>query len=117
MGPDLENDPDLENEPDHNMASWTQVKEGINQISAQLAAGATSSADVLKNLMPYVTAIVDIGTRMENEQTNMGARVLLHQGALDVLTNKPTKSHTGSMRGILENKSVSNLPTPASLSN
>merc|ERR1711873_71436 len=101
MGPDLENDPDLENEPDHDMASWTQVKEGINQISAQLATGATTTADVLKNLMPYMIAVVDIGTRMENEQMNMGARVLQNQGAIEVLTNKPTKSHAGSMRGIL----------------
>ena len=41
------------------MANWTQVKEGISQISAQLATGATTSADILKNMMPYMTAMVD----------------------------------------------------------
>ena len=100
----------MHNVEDLDMANWTQIREGINQISVQLAEGATTTADILKNLLPYMTAVVDIGSRMENEQTNMGARVLLHQGAIDVLTNMPAKSHTGGMRGILESKSVSSLP-------
>ena len=106
----MRNDPDLENDPDYNMASWTQIRDGISQISIQLAEGTTTSADILKNLMPYITAVADAGMRMETEQTNIGARVLLHQGAIDVLTNRPAKSQAGSVRGILECKSVSSLP-------
>ena len=98
------------NDPDYNMASWAQIRDGINQISIQLAEGTTTSADILKNLMPYITAVADAGMRMEAEQTNIGARVLLHQGAIDVLTNRPAKSQAGGVRGILECKSVSNLP-------
>ena len=98
------------NDPDYNMASWAQIRDGINQISVQLAEGTTTSADILKNLMPYITAAADAGMRMEAEQMNMGARVLQHQGAIEVLTNKPSKGHAGGMRGILENKSVSSLP-------
>merc|ERR1712163_108641 len=33
-----------------------------------------------------------------------------HQGAIDVLTNRPAKSQAGGVRGILECKSVSSLP-------
>ena len=103
------------------MINWTQVREGINQVSTQLASGTVSSADILKNVMPYILAVADLGIKMENDHANLGAQmvtevgevkqsVLLHQGAVDVLTNKPAKSHTGSTRGILENKSVTNLP-------
>ena len=64
------------------MANWTQIRDGISQISMQLAEGTTTSADILKNLMPYITAVVDVGMRMETEQTNIGARVLLHKEPL-----------------------------------
>ena len=111
----------MEKDPNYNMANWTQVKEGINQISAQLAAGATTSADILKSMMPYMAAVADLGIKMENDHVNLGTqvatefvevkqKVLMHQGAIEVLTNKPTKSGTGGARGILESKSVSSLP-------
>ena len=92
------------------MINWTQVREGINQVSTQLATGTVTSADILKNVMPYILAVADLGIKMENEHANLGARVLLHQGAIDVRTNRPAKSHTGSTRGILENLSVTDLP-------
>ena len=103
------------------MLNWAQVKEGISQVSTQLAAGTVTSADILKSVLPYILAVADIGIRMENDHANLGAqvvtefgevkqKVLIHQGAIEVRTNKPAKSHTGGTRGILENKSVTNLP-------
>ena len=102
------------------MASWTQVREGITRASTQLASGAVTSADILKSVLPRILAVADIGVRMENDHANLGAqmvtefgevkqKVLIHQGAIEVLTNKPAKGHGGGTRGILESKSVTNL--------
>ena len=106
---------------DVDMLNWAQVKEGISQVSTQLASGTVTSADILKSVLPYILAMADIGIRMENDHANLGAqmvtefgevkqKVLIHQGAIEVRTNKPAKSHAGGARGILENKSVTNLP-------
>ena len=104
------------------MANWAQVKEGLSQVSTQLASGTVTTAEVLKNAMPYMAAMADLGIRMENDYAKLNMqtaaefgevrqKVLVHQGAIEVLTAKPVKSHTGGARGILENKSVSSLPT------
>ena len=88
------------------MVNWAQVKEGISQVSTQLAAGTVTSADILKSVLPYISAVADLGIKMESNHANLGARVatefveveqkvLMHQGAIEVLTNKPAKSHTG----------------------
>ena len=111
----------MEHFKNFNMVNWTQVKEGISQISTQLASGTVTTAEILKNVLPYIAAVADLGIRMENDHAKLGMqtatefgevkqKVLIHQGAIEVRTNKPAKSHAGGARGILENKSVTNLP-------
>ena len=103
------------------MTSWAQIKEGLGHVNSQLTAGTAVTAEVLMNLTNYLAAVTDIGNRTESEYSRLirqltadfgevRQRVLMHQGAIDVLTTKPEKGHAGITRGILENKSVASLP-------
>ena len=65
----------------NDMINWTQVREGINQVSTQLATGTVTSADILKNVMPYILAVADLGIKMENDHANLGAQMVTKVGS------------------------------------
>ena len=107
------------------MASWTQIKEGLGQVNSQLTAGKAVTAEILMIVIGYLAAITDMGNRMESQVTTefgevgqtmstefgeVKQKILVHQGAIEVLAARPEKNHTGGARGILENKSVTSLP-------
>ena len=103
------------------MTSWTQIKEGLAQVNSQLTAGMTVKAEVIMNVITYLAAIIDVGSKIENDQSKMSMqaavdigeirqKILMHNGAIEVLTKKTEKDHTGAARGILENKSATSLP-------
>ena len=104
------------------MASWAQIKEGLGQANNQLTAETAMTAEIVRNVFTYLAAIADTGNKMESDHSKMNVQVtaefvevmqkiLMHQGALEILAAKPEKAHTGGARGVLENKSVTNLPT------
>ena len=78
----------------------------------------------MANVITYLSAIADMGNRMENDHMKLNMqnmqvmakfgeveqKILVRQGAIEVLTTRPEKNHTGSTRAILEHKSVTNLP-------
>ena len=93
------------------------------------------TAEILVNVIGYLAAIADMGNRIENDCSKMNKqmieefsdyskmnkqmiaevgevkqKVMMHQGAIEVLTTKPERGQAGSARGILENKSVTSLP-------
>ena len=94
----------------------------MGHVNSQLAAGTAVTADVLMNVITFLAAIADLGSSLENDHSKLNMQVmgdfgevkqkiLMHQGAIEVLTTRPEKSQSGGTRGILENKSVTNLPT------
>ena len=103
------------------MATIAQVKEGLTQVGQQLAAGTAMSAEIMGSVLAQLVLFMDIMTKLESghqvlntqvvaEFGEMKQQVLVHQGAIEVLTARPEKGHTGGARGILENKSVTSLP-------
>ena len=90
-------------------------------MNSQLTAGTAVTAEILMSVIAYLAAITDMGNRMESDHSKLNMqvtaefeevkqKVLVHQGAIEVLTARPERGHTGSARGILENKSVTSLP-------
>ena len=105
------------------MATWTQLKEGIQTVKNQLASSGTITAEVIGNVLTYLAVITDLGSKMEADQYKITTQIAIdfgevkekvstQQGAIDVLASGGGQrgAHRGSMQGILENKSVGNLP-------
>ena len=111
------------------MASWAQLKEGLQNVGSQLTASKAVTAELMMNVITYLAVITHLGSRQEAELAKVGAdqskitsqiviqlgevkeKVTAQQGAIDVLSRGGGQRgpHPGSTRGILENKSVSNL--------
>ena len=89
-------------------------------MNSQLTTGKAVTAEILMNMIGYLAAITDMGNKMESDYSKLNRqvnaefgevkqKVMMHQGAIEVLTTKPERGQAGSARGILANKSVASL--------
>ena len=83
------------------------------KVGQQLASGTVMSAEIMGSVLAQLVLFVDIKTKLESghrvlntqvmaEFGEVKQKVLVHQGAIEVLTARPENGHTGRARGILE---------------
>ena len=78
------------------MATWAQLKEGIQTVKNQLASSGTITAEVIGNVLTYLAVMTDLGSKLEADQFKITSqvaidfgevkeKVIARQGALEVL--------------------------------
>ena len=105
------------------MATWAQLKEGIQIVKNQVMSDGNVTAEVLGKVFTYLSVMTDLGSKLEVDQYQITSqiavdfgevreKVVAQQGAIDVLARGGVQrgAHPGGTQGILENKSVGNLP-------
>ena len=105
------------------MATWVQLKEGIQTVKNQVMSSKAITEEVIGNVLTYLAVMTDLGSKLEADQYKITSQIAVEfgevrekvstqQGAIDVLARGDGQrgAHPGSTRGILENKSVGNLP-------
>ena len=79
------------------MATWAQLREGIQTVKNQVMSSKTVTAEVMGNVLTYLAVMTDLGSQLEVDQykitsqiaTDFGEvreKVVAQQGAIDVLT-------------------------------
>ena len=93
------------------MATLAQVKDGINHLGGQLAAGTVVTAELLGSILTQLVVIVDVVSRLESDQHSLTTQVAAEvgsirerasqqQGALEVLADRHGRRGSGpSARG------------------